>query len=361
MAIPGVITAQTGAVQFNAPNFCNYSQFVGGTNATHHALMNYSPAMNKLGRVFMVRPPRVLLKMFGGSDGNLYNPNSLFIQFKHMLEYMNRSVTGFGDKILENASTPITGGFAQRQFNTPTITKINTTEVTFGLYELNGLPVDTVIDGWMNAIGDENSGLATYGGWISGGTNADGLEERLYRRSTDPDIADGIAFNEANHTCEFIYVLHDRSGAQVQKAVMLADCYPKGIQEGNILNMEQGQSPDNITYDITFNCVVYRGPIITAIANDLLKQYRIVSNSLNFNPELGDAVYADNDVSKFNKALGPVPTDSATGTNIGNMPSFNPTNTPTKKIVDMKDINKAKLSGQGGDYSSKPSWDGFGE
>jgi len=75
MAIPGVITAQTGAVQFNAPNFCNYSQFVGGTNATHHALMNYSPAMNKLGRVFMVRPPGVLLKMFGGSDGNLYNHN----------------------------------------------------------------------------------------------------------------------------------------------------------------------------------------------------------------------------------------------------------------------------------------------
>lgn len=359
MAIPGVITSQTGGRQFNAPNLTKYSMFVGGTNATHHALRNYSPMLNGFGRLFMVRPPYAILKMFAGKDANLYSKDSLFIQFKHMLEYMNRFVTGFNEKTLENANTAIQGGFAGRQFNTPTVTKETTQEITIGLYEMVGAPVLTVVDGWMNAIGDENSGLATYGGWISGGTDQNGIEQRLYRRNDEEST--GIPFNEANHTCEFIYVMHDRSGAQVERAVLLADCYPKGIQQGNVLNMEAGGNHDNVTYDITFNCVVYRSPIITAIANDLLKQYRIVSNSLNFNPELGDAVYADGDTSLFQRSLGEVPVDSATGTNIGNLPVFNPTNTPKTVIADEKSMDDGKLAGQVGRQWPPESWVGFAE
>lgn len=358
MAIPGVITSQTGGRQFDAPDLTKYSMFVGGTNATHHALRNYSPLLNGFGRLFMVRPPKAILKMFAGSDAYLYDRNNLFIQFKHMLEYMNRSVTGFADKTLEPASTPIQGGFAGRSFNTPTITKETTQEITIGLYEMVGTPVLTVIDGWMNAIGDENSGLATYGGWISGGTDENGLEKRLYRRSTEDEA--GIPFNEANHTAEFIYVMHDRSGSQVERAVMLADCYPKGVAQGNVLNMEAGATHDNVTYDVTFNCVVYRSPIITAIANDLLKQYRIVSNSLNFNPELGDAVYATDNTNLFQRSLGAVPVDSATGTNIGNLPAFYPTNTPKTVISDEKSMDQARLSGQPG-YQPEQSWDGFAD
>jgi hypothetical protein len=356
MAIPNVITAQTGGRQFDAPDFTKYSMFVGGTNATYHALRNYSPMLNGFGRLFMVRPPAAILKMFAGHDAYLYSSDNLFIQFKHMLEYMNRSVTGFGEKTLENAGTSIQGGFAGRQFNTPTVTKETTTSVTIGLYELVGAPVYTVIDGWMNAIGDENSGLATYGGWISGGTDADGLEKRLYRRSSEEDT--GIAFNESNHTAEFIYVMHDRSGAQVERAVMLADCYPTGINQSAILDMASGGAHDNVTYDVQFNCVVYRSPIITAIANDLLKQYRIVSNSLNFNPQLGDAVYATDDASLFSRSLGPVPVDSATGTNIGNVPVFQPTNTPNTVVVNEKSVTDAKLSGQS-NYQPVSSYDGF--
>lgn len=354
--IPGVITAQTGGRQFDAPDLTKYSMFVGGVNATHHALRNYSPMLNGFGRLFMVRPPYAIAKMFAGHDANLYSKDSLFVQFKHMMEYMNRSVTGFGDKTLESASTAIQGGFAGRQFNTPTVTKETTTEITIGLYEMVGAPVYTVIDGWMNAIGDENSGLATYGGWISGGTDENGIERRLYRRSSESD--EGIAFNEANHTAEFIYVMHDRSGSQVERAVMLADVYPKGISQSRILDMDAGGNHDNVTYDVQFNCVVYRSPIITAIANDLLKQYRIVSNSLNFNPELGDAVYATDNANLFQRSLGPVPVDSATGTNIGNVPAFYPTNAPKTVITETKDINVAKLSGQP-NYQPNSSWDGF--
>lgn len=358
MAIGSVITAQTGGRQFDAPDLMKYSMFVGGTNATHHALRNYSPMLNGFGRLFMVRPPKAIATMFGGGAAGMYSSNSLFIQFKHMLEYMNRSVTGFGEKTLDVAGTPIQGGFAGRQFNTPTVTKETTNEITIGLYEMVGAPVYTVIDGWMNAIGDENSGLATYGGWINGGVGADGKGKRLYRRAGES--AEGIDFNEANHTAEFIYVMHDRSGAQVERAVMLADCYPKGINEGAILNMDAGGSHDNVTYDVQFNCVVYRSPIINAIANDLLKQYRIVSNSLNFNPELGDAVYATGDSSKFARSLGPVPTDSATGTNIGNMPAFYVSTEPKTVTIQDGNMSEAKLSGQAG-HRAESSWDGFSE
>ena len=358
MAIPGVITSQTGGRQYDGQDMTNYSMFVGGVNATHHALRNYSPMLNGFGRLFMVRPPRAILKMFAGNDAYLFSKDSLFIQFKHMLEYMNRSVTGFGEKSLAAASTPIQGGFAGRQFDTPTVTQETTREITISLYELVGAPVMTVIDGWMNAIGDENSGLATYGGWISGGRDANGMEKRLYRRSNEEE--DGIPFNEANHTAEFIYVMHDRSGAQVERAVLLADCFPKGIQQSLLLDMQQGGVHDNVTYDIVFNAVVYRSPIITAIANDLLKQYRIVSNSLNFNPQLGDAVYAPGNVHNFNRSLGPVPVDSATGTLIGNLPVFDGHNAPLTIVSDPRDKEEAKLAGQP-DRPATPSYDGFQE
>lgn len=353
-----VITAQTGGHDFSGKDLTKYSLFVGGVNATHHALKNYSPLMNGFGRLFMVRPPKAIQRMFAESSGEIYSDNNLFNQFKHILEYMNRSVTGFGDKTLEPAGTAISGGFAGRSFNTPTVTKEGTTQVTISVFELTGSPIYTVVDGWMNAIGDENSGLATYGGFISGGKGADGQTEvPLYQNKDHNDFA--LEFNEAYHTAEFIYVLHDRSGAQVERAVLLAGAYPTGIQQNNVLDMTGGQH-DNVTYDLQFNCTVYRSPIINAIANDLLKQYRIVSNSLNFNPELGDAVYATGNTGKFNQALGKVPYDSATGTNIGNMPAYDATQIATAKEAKYGNMTDAKLAGQDGRLgTTDDGWDGF--
>ena len=334
-----VITAQTGARQFDGEKLTKYSMFVGGTNATHHALEQYSPLMNGFGRLFMVRPPKAILKMFA-EDKDEYSSKSLFMQFKHILEYMNRSVTGFGDKTLDAAGTPIQGGFAGRQFNTPTVTRDTTSSITIGLYELVGSPVYTVIDGWMNAIGDENSGLATYGGYISGGLGTNNQQTRLY--STNSSDTTAFEFNEANHTAEFIYVMHDRSGAQVERAVLLADCYPTGISQSAVLDMATGGSHDNVTYEVVFNCVAYRSPIINAIASDLLKQYMIVANSLNFNPELGDAVYATSTVKNVTSlgvdttALGEVPSDGALGTDVGNVPVYSASNTAETNYVKTK-------------------------
>ena len=60
----------------------------------------------------------------------------------------------------------------------------------------------------------------------------------------------------------------------------------------------------------------------------------------------------------FNRSLGAVPVDSATGTNIGNVPAFYPTNTPNTVITEEKSMDIARLSGQPG-YQPEPSYDGF--
>ena len=194
MALAGVITSQTGGRQFNAPNFTRYSMFVGGTNATHHALANYSPLLNGFGRLFMVRTPYAIARMFADGPNSLYSSDSLFMQFKHACEYMNYSVTGFGDKNIDNASTAIQGGFAGRSFQTPTVTKDTTESITISLYEMVGSPIYTVINDWMNAIGDENSGLATYGGYISGGTSGEGSDMKDKRLYTKDGQDEGIPF-----------------------------------------------------------------------------------------------------------------------------------------------------------------------
>ena len=77
--IPGVITAQTGGRIFDAPDMTKYSMFVGGVNATNHALRNYSPMLNGFGRLFMVRPPRAILKMFAGNDAYLFSKTLMII------------------------------------------------------------------------------------------------------------------------------------------------------------------------------------------------------------------------------------------------------------------------------------------
>jgi len=348
MAINGVITSQTGARQFNPSDFTKYSMFVGGVNATHHALSNYSPLMNSFTRLFMVRVPFVIARMFSSGPNDMYSSKSTFMQFKHMMEYMCKSISGFAAKTIADASQPIQGGFAGRSFNTPTVTKDDTKTITTSLYEMNGSPILTVIDGWMNAIGDENSGLSHYGGLISGGTDSNGNAVRLYSYNSSDN--DAYEFNESNHTCELLHIVTDRSGSQVERAVLLADVYPKSINQEAIFNNDDFGTHDNVVYNIEWNVVPYRSVIINAIANDLLKQYLIVSNSLNFNPELGDAIYSSGASTAtraiFNKSLGEIPLDSSSGTVArSTQPVFTAVNNPTTQISGTYNANAYKAAG----------------
>jgi hypothetical protein len=338
-----IITGQTGGRQFVSQNFTKFGGFVSGTNATHHVLKNISPLQNGYIRLFMVRSPKILLNYFA-VDKNIYSTKSKFIQVKHMMEYYLRSITGFGERSLERAQTPIQGGYAGRNFNTPTVTKDATESFMMGLYEWSGSPVFEVVDTWMNMIGDENSGLAHYGGQIAIGKDDKGLDVRMFDDPTGMNVA--IEYNEANHTAEFICVLTDKSGCQVERAMLLADVFPTQITQGVVLDMPAGATHDNVAYDIQFNCEVYRSPIITSIANDLLKKYRIVSNSLNFNPLLGD-IYKSGQVGVIDEvALGEVPYDSSYGTHVGNAPVYDQTVTAKSEgNINLLDIEQAKLEG----------------
>lgn len=334
--ISGVITSQTGGRRFNGKDFLKYSHFVGGLNSTHHSLLQYSPQHGGYHRLFMVRPPKVVIDYFGGKDDHKYSEDSEFMIFKHAMEYMLGGFSGLSDISLEASGVNLQGGYAGKQIYIPTVTKDSTETVTTKLYEMNGSLIFSVIDTWMNMIGDQNSGLATYGGLISGGINDSGVETRISQINGDSRGA--YAYNEANHTAEFIYMLTDKSGAQVERAWLLAGAWPKTIAQGVAGDFTPG-THDIVVYDVTWQCNVYRSPIITAIANALLKQYLIISNYLNFNPELGDAVWETRDGSTyFNSHFGGVPADSASGTNLVNTPVFTSTNSPATKEVAPQDI-----------------------
>ena len=131
---------------------------------------------------------------------------------------------------------------------------------------------------------------------------------------------------------------------------MLADVYPRSIDQQKIFDNQDFGTHDNVVYSIRWNVVPYRSVIVNAIANDLLKQYLIVSNSLNFNPELGDAIYASgtNTATKpiFNKSLGEIPLDSSSGVVArSTRPVFTSVNAPTPQISGTYDARNYKSAG----------------
>lgn len=350
MPIASVITSQTGGRRFEGDKFNQYSHFVGGLNSTYHALLNYSPQVTGYPRLFMVRQPIVMSQYFGGPAGSTHSAISEFMQFKHAMEYMLAGFNGLGDITLETTGTQLQGGPSGRAINIPSVTRDTTDTVTTRLYEMSGSLIFSVVDTWMNMISDMNSGYSTYGGLISNGKNSEGRYTRLYNQ-TSGDTRVSLPYNEANHTAEFIYILTDRSGLQVERAWLLADCFPKSISQATAADYTPGQH-DLVAYDVQWNCSVYRSPIITSIADDLLRQYTIVSNYLNFNPQLGDAVYtANGDTATVdtNGLMGGVPSDANAGTSIGNMPTFNPdvVRGNPKVVSTITNMTNYKKSGQG--------------
>lgn len=348
------ITFQTGARRFEGTNFTKYSGFIGGNNSTYHSLLQFSPQVNGFGRLFMVRQPYVVARYFAGSSSNMYADDSEFTMFKHALEYYLAGFNGLGDIQIENTGQAIQGGYAGRSINIPSVTKETTEQFTTRLYEFNGSLIANVVKTWMNMISDINSGLSTYGGLISAGMGSNGTHVRLFAPSNTE--RDGTPYNEANHTAEFIYILTDRSGVQVESAWLLADCYPKTISQSVVSDMTPG-THDVVTYEIPWNCNVYQSPIITKIADDLLKEYIVVSNALNFNPQLGDAVYTTNTSNLTNasmsRAMGLPPTDSISGHQIGNTPVFYSNNARDPRKTDKYDIDTGMAYAFAGDRSER--------
>lgn len=239
------ITIQTNIKNHTNDNLLDYALFMGGVNATRDVLTNYDPLITGYGRLFMVRKPVFLDKTI---------PTKLN-KFKHILEYGNTSVGGLGGINVTTAS--MNGSYTGRQITFPTMAEDETNNFTVRVYEFSGSPIREVCHSWINGSNDLLTGLTHY----------NGASAELPR-------------SMANQTAEFIYVLTDKTGRNVEYACQLANCFPTGIPMDHV-NYESGQH-DLVSLDISFTCVKYESIQINKVAKALLDRYRLLANSLNF-------------------------------------------------------------------------------
>ena len=249
------ITIQTGAHKYKNDSITSYSLMMGGLNVTHDALEQYDPLITGYGRIFMVRKPVMMTKYMSKE----------FNRFKHILEYGNTGISGIGDVDVETAS--ITGGYAGKSFEVPTVAKDNTNSFTINTFEFSGSPIREVIHTWINNTTDLESGFTHYGGLIANGD---------------------LAYSQANHTAEFIYTVTDRTGMLTEYACMFANCFPKGIKNDHF-NTTQGEH-NYVEYAVDFSTTKYEGIDVNYKAKTLLRTYQVLVNSLEFNTGLTKTV-----------------------------------------------------------------------
>lgn len=247
------VTLQNNIKNFTDGELTKYALFLGGANVTQDALSHYDPLKGGFGRLFMIRQP-VWVKAYFEKDGKMK-------VFKHILEYANTSINGLQSITVD--SQQMTGGYAQRNINIPTSVTDGMDNFSVTVYEFSGSPVREVLHTWINGSIDIQSGLTTY----------------YSNRGGDSPISN-LKRSQANQTAEFIYVMTDHTGEQIEYACMLANCFPTAIDE-DPFNYTAGQH-ELIQTTINFNCVKYESLQINEVAKALITRYKILTNSLNF-------------------------------------------------------------------------------
>lgn len=248
-----------------------YAMFVGGINATRDALQYYDPLRTGYGRLFMVRKPVFL---------NALIPEK-FKVFKHIIEYGNTAISGINNVEMEMA--PLTGGYAGKTMELPTVAKDNTNSFSVKVYDLSGSPIRDVLYTWINGTSDLLTGFSTYYEDVSG----NGF---LYKNAN----AKRLPHIQANQTAEFIYVCTDNTGKEVEYACMFANCFPKNVPL-DFFNTTAGEH-GLAEFDIEFSCIKYESTQINKVAKALIQKYVILSNSLNmFSGIDADSSYHVND------------------------------------------------------------------
>ena len=242
------ITIQTGANTFNYKGITKYSLMMGGLNVRHDVLKAFDPLVGGFYRLFMVREPAWVKKYLGRTRS---------AAFRHIIEYANMGVSGIDDITVD--FDQISGGYAKRQFDIPKTISDGTESFSIKVMEFSGCPVREYIHTWANGTVDLNSNIAHYGGLIASGD---------------------MAFAQANHTAEFIYVVTDQTGMKVNYACMFTNCFPKKIPTSHF-NAEAGEH-NTAQLDLEFTCTKYEGPEVNDKANELLARHQIMVNSLEF-------------------------------------------------------------------------------
>lgn len=245
-------TFQSNIKTHTMDNITDYALFLGGLNVTRDSLQQYDPLKTGFGRIFMIRKPKFVDNKIG----------TKFKKFKHVLEYANTGVNGIGN--ISMGFTGVQGGYTNKQFDIPTIMTDDMNEFTIKTYEFSGSLMREVIQYWLNGVADLQSGFSTY-------YNTDRID--------DPNK--GLPVCQANQTAEFIYVVTDQTGREVEYACMFANCMPKEIKLDHF-SYDAGQH-DLVPMDITFTCTRYMSPQINQKAKQLIIKYNVLMSSLNFN------------------------------------------------------------------------------
>lgn len=249
------VTIQTGIREYASSEVTKYALFLGGTNVTHNALKQYDPLIGGFERLFMVTKPMNLAMTI---------PDKL-TKFKHILEYGHTAISGLGDIDVEFANYQ--GGYNGKQFQIPTHASDQTNSFSVTVYEFSGSPVREVLHSWINQTTDLQVGLTHYNGI-----------------ATSKAANNKLLVSQANHTAEFIYMITDRTGMDVEYACLIANAFPRGLTT-SVFNSQNGQH-ELIELTIEFTATKYESLQINQVAKNLLAKHQIITNSMNFNSQV---------------------------------------------------------------------------
>lgn len=239
----------------------NYSLFLGSVDTTHEALHAYDPLKNGRGRIFFLRMPTFMRKLF---------PNRTAI-VRHMFEYGFTKVDGLGDLTLETET--MTGGYVGKQVPLPSLSKDDTNQITLGMYEFAGSPIREYIDMWITGISDKETGYSTY----------HGLCDPNRVRELGLSETDVLDYAQYNHTAEAIYVTTDPTGLSkgIEYACLLTNMFPTSSTRSHF-NYNSGES-NLVQIDVPFACNKYESGKINEIAKLLIDKYQTLKSSVDFN------------------------------------------------------------------------------
>ena len=249
-----------------------YSLFLGGLNVKRAALEQYNVLKTGKGRIFLTKMPYFMKELMPNATKN----------FKHVIEYGFMDITGLQDLTMEFDS--ITGGYAGRSFEIPTILKDETNEITIKVLEFAGSPMREYLEMWLTGVADPNSGFTHY----------HGLALPSYDSNNNWQEAK-VEVSQANHTMEAFYVVTDATGYYIEFACMLCNMFPRASRRSHF-DQTSGES-QHVELEIAFTCTMYTSPDINAVAQVLLDKYRVLYNYLDFTPDTGSFV-EDNDGHK---------------------------------------------------------------
>lgn len=258
MAADNVRTLQSN-IKNNTTDMTGYSLFLGGLNVKRAALEQYDVLKSGKGRIFFTKMPYFMKELMPQASKN----------FKHVIEYGFMNIDGIQD--LQMEFDQITGGYAGRSFEIPTIMKDDTNQISIKVLEFSGSPMREFLEMWMTGVSDPNSGFSHYHGKGIPQTKGGVLQR--------PEIE----VCQANHTGEMFYVQTDSTGFNVEFASMLCNVFPKVSPRAH-LNQESGTA-NHVEMDLQFTCTQYCSPDINAVAQLLLNKYRVLYNYLDFSSD----------------------------------------------------------------------------